>query len=295
MIKGPTPLHVIDAPTPGTGKGLLTRACLLVSHGELPPMTPMPQDEPEMRKQLATALLAGYAAVVFDNVSEMVDSPSLALAVAEPVWRGRLLGTNQDATASIRCTWVMTGNNISMSGEIARRIVHIRLDASVPHPWRREDFRHPDLIGWAREHLGELAWAALTIIRSWQAAGSPAWSRKPLGGFESWSQVMGGIIEHAGGQNFLSNLEAAYDRVAEEEDAILRFVEAWHGRYGGGGVTLAELSLLMIGTGDVFGLSGKSERGQSTTLGIKLGRMQDRIIGDWKITRADRKWCLRRQ
>jgi putative DNA primase/helicase len=300
MISGPTPLHVIDAPVAGTGKGLLTRACLLPSHGTLPPMTQLSSDEEEVRKQIATVLLAGYPSVVFDNVRVTVDSAALASAIIEQAYRGRLLGRNEDVSATVRCVWSANGNNVQASGEIARRSAWIRLDDSADdkarehaeHPWQRIGFRHSDLIGWARANLGELAWAALTIIRSWQAAGSKPWEGKPLGSFEEWSRIMGGIIQHADGSGFLANSDDAYDRAASDEGETGAFVRAWAALYGAKPVTPGDLAVLAEMSGDPFELGNRTDRGKSTSMGTQLRRMQDRVFGEWQVKKTGRKWYL---
>jgi hypothetical protein len=53
--------------------------------------------------------------------------------------------------------------------------------------------------------------ALLTIARAWFLAGQPVSSEMtPLGSFESWSSMIGGILAHAGVTGFLGNLDNLY-------------------------------------------------------------------------------------
>ena len=101
------------------------------------------------------------------------------------------------ARLPIRCAWIATGNNPAFSNEMARRIVRIRLDARTDQPWRREGFRHPDLMGWVRANRGRLVAACLTLGQAWIAAGRPR-GRRSIGSYEAWAQVLGGVLEVAG-------------------------------------------------------------------------------------------------
>src|SRR5262245_6079496 len=100
----------------------------------------------------------------------------------------------------------MTANNPTMSLELARRSIKIRLDPDMDRPWLNGGFRHPDLKAWADEHRAELIWAAHTLIQAWIKAGRPQYTGKLLGSYERWSAVMGGILEFHEIPGFFGNL-----------------------------------------------------------------------------------------
>jgi putative DNA primase/helicase len=116
-----------------------------------------------------------------------------------------------------------------LSDEMTRRSVRIHLDSGLEYPEEGRKFRHPDLLAWARSRRGELIWAALILARAWIAAGRPPAPRK-LGGFESWSEVIGGILENAGVDGFLGNLEEL--REAGQDTSQADFLRAVHARHG---------------------------------------------------------------
>jgi len=215
-IVGSVPIALVDAPQAGTGKSLLAEIVALIHTGSDAAMQPAPArgDESEWRKMLGAVLMNGNALTIFDNVDHRLQSASLALAVTASTWTDRILGESKTITLPVRCTWIATGNNLQLGGDLPRRCYWIRLDAGTSQPWQRVGFRHPELKQWVREHRGELLGALLTIARAWFVAGKPDGLAEPLGGFESWEKIVGGILAHAGISGFLQNL----DRLYEESD-----------------------------------------------------------------------------
>ena len=194
LIAGPTPLHLIEKPTPGTGGSLLAAMLLLPASGDdLSAMTEG-RDEDEWRKRITARLRSSPSAILIDNLRRRLDSSALAAAITATVHEDRILGTSDTVRLPIRCVWIATGNNPTLSAELTRRAVRIRLDAKLDRPWLREGFRHADLRAWASTHRGELVWAALVLGRAWIVAGRPQ-GAGVLGMFEQWSRVMGGILE----------------------------------------------------------------------------------------------------
>ena len=114
------------------------------------------------------------------------------------------------ARLPIKCIWIATGNNPTLSTEIARRTIRIRIDAKTDQPWQRDSsqFRHADIMSWVKKNRGELIWAALTLAKAWISAGCPEPTGiKLLGGFEEYRRVIGGILEVAGIKGFLGNAD----------------------------------------------------------------------------------------
>jgi putative DNA primase/helicase len=306
LIGGPTPLYLVHAPTAGTGKGMLVRACAAVSYGRQVPARSLPASEEEMRKTLTAIFLAGQPVVWFDNVRHFIDSGVLAQATAEQEWGDRILGASETISARVRCQWVMTGNNVRLSKELARRAApSIRLDPTAvggisaeeaERPYLRAGFKHPDLIGWAEENRAELATACLTIIQSWIAAGRLPWSGKPIGTYEVWSRVMGGITEHAGSAGFLAGYEEKMRELDGEHDELGEFVEKWHARHGESIVTTTDLIVIAAQCeGDVLRTKGTAtERGASTSAGAQLKNMAGQVVDGLVIKKGKKRstWQL---
>lgn len=241
-LVGQVPMALIDAPEPGTGKGLLVTVAATLALGRPAGLTAWPTSEEELQKVVTATLMSGSTMVIFDNVEGMIRSANLAAVLTADVWQGRILGRSENAMVPNRATWVATGNNIDVGGDLARRCYRIRLDARIASPWKRTGFRHPDLPIWVAEHRAELIHALCTIVRSWWVAGAPkADALAAMGGYTAWVRTVGGILRHAGITDFLANLDdfhATADREAQQWEA---FLATWLDHYGEGGMTVAQL------------------------------------------------------
>jgi hypothetical protein len=210
-IEGNVPGHLLDAPQAGSGKTLLAAIVTEKNTGGPAAMKPAPiHDEPEWRKTLTATIQAGHGICIFDNVDNVLNSPNLALALTARVWTDRRLGVTELITFPQRTVFILTGNNLILGGDLARRCVWVRLDAQCSEPWRNRKFKHPDLLGWICENRGRLLGASLTLVRAWVVAGRPRASSPVLGSFEEWCTVIGGILEFAGISGFLGNLDQLY-------------------------------------------------------------------------------------
>jgi putative DNA primase/helicase len=273
LIDGPTPLHIVEKPMPGTGGTLLVHVCLYPALGRPVPAMTEGRDEDEWRKRLTAKLLAGSSVVFIDNLKRRLDSPTLASVITAGAWEDRILGRTEVTRLPVRCLWIGSGNNPGVSTEIARRCVRIRLDARVDRPWLRDGFRHPDLLAWAAAHRGELVWAAATLVRAWVAAGRPI-DAPTLGMFESWAGTLGGILAVAGVPGFLQNRAAFYDAADSQSPAIRRFLGAWWDRYRDAPTLASDLFALALDAD--LDIDAKSDHGRRIRLGRLLADQRDR-------------------
>jgi putative DNA primase/helicase len=277
MIEGPTPLHLIEKPTPGTGATLMVDAISTILTGSGAGVMTEGTDEEEWRKRITAKLRQIPTIVLIDNLKRQLDASALAAALTAPFWEDRVLGVSEITRLPIRCLWIATGNNPTFSNEMARRLVRIRLDAHVEQPWQRSGFRHPDLMVWVVANRARLVAACLTLCRAWLAAGRPRGTRA-IGSYESWSQIMGGVLEVAGIEGFLGNLDEMMEASDSEGSAWRGFVSAWWVRFGTAQVATSDLYELAQATESSLPLGVGNDRAQRTRLGKALGRMRDRVF-----------------
>ncbi len=295
LIEGPTPLRLVEAPTPGSGKGLLADVVLRPAVGRRINVMPAANDDDEWRKRVTAQLVQSPAAILIDNIVNALDSGALSSALTATWWTDRRLGAHEMVRVPVRCVWLGTANNPTFSTELARRTVRIRLDPKVDRPWQRTGFRHDDLRGWADANRAELVWSALVLGRHWVDAGSPKGTVR-LGSYERWAEVLGGILANAGIDGFLGNLEAFYE-TADIEGAIWRqFVILWFEKYGEAEVGVADLFDLATSV-DGFDFGKGSERSQKTAFGTALNKQRDRVIGEYRVVntrtvRRLKRWRL---
>jgi hypothetical protein len=282
LIAGPTPLHLIEKPTPGTGGTLLAQIVASPVLGRPAPTMIEGSDAAEWSKRITAKLLEGPAVILIDNVRHRLESAALAMALTATVYEDRVLGESKIVRVPVHAAWIATGNNPVLSDEIARRTVRIRLDAEMEHPWERTDFRHPDLRTWATEHRADLVGACCVLVRAWLAAGRPPGS-ETIGMFEGWAAVMGGILNHADIRGFLSNRETFFEEEVSESAAWRFFLQRWWHTFDRRSVSVHELYTIVRNEGIPLELSGRDEHAQRTSFGMRLRQQRGRQYGNLRI------------
>jgi putative DNA primase/helicase len=291
LIVGPTPLHLIEKPAAGTGATLLSEVLVYVGIGHSFGLMTEARDEEEWRKRITAKLMTGPSVILIDNILGL-HSSALSAAITTSSWEDRVLGRSEIVRIPVRCAWIATGTNPMLSSEIARRTVRIRLDAKVNRPWNRDvkKFLHPRLKRWVLAERAQLIWAVLTLTRGWIASGRPMSSKVPiLGMFEEWSNVIGGILEHARIPGFLQNLRDFYEDSDAEGLLWQRLISNWWIRYGDNPVGVSELFSLAMSLDVPIDLGIGDERSRKTRLGKNLVKMRDRQFGELKMIRAGEK------
>ena len=289
-IAGPVPLALIDKPQAGTGGSLLAETIAIIGSGRTAEMLGAPRDEEEWRKQITAKLAAGATMITVDNVEGALYAPSLARALTARTWTDRVLGRSETVTVSQRAAWIATGNNIQLRGDLPRRCYWIRLDARESRPWQRENFKHPDLLGWVMRNRGRLVHALLTLARAWFAAGKPKARNLPrLGSFEAWAETVGGMVAFAGIPSFLGNLAALYDKADAGGAEWEGFLSAWWEELDASKpITVADLTKRIDGNetlkaalpGDLAEAFDKSTGSFSRKLGTALAKRAGTRYGE---------------
>jgi putative DNA primase/helicase len=286
LIDGPIPAHCIDKPVPGAGAGLLTDVLLWAALGCAPSKMTEACSEEEWRKRITAKLLQGSLIVCIDNVRARLDSAALASALTETIVEDRVLGHSRVTRVPARRIWVLTGNNIQVSEEMRRRIVRIRLDPAVERPEERTGFRHPNLRRWVNEHRTELVHADLTICQAWLAAGWPKPARLPvMGSFESWAEVIGGVLEIAEIRGFLQNVDDVRTTVDGSGQAwkllFELLFELLSQKYSHSEFGMTDVWEILAGERDIWAaleLGDGNESSQKSRLGGQLRQRRDRIF-----------------
>jgi hypothetical protein len=277
FIAGATPLYLLEAPIPGAGKGLLVDCLLIPAYGQTPTDKDLRNDD-ETVKWLIAQAISRRPVCFIDNVRDRIDSGVLASAITGTLISGRLLGSNTIVDMYYAPIWAASANNPTLTSEIARRVVRIRLEPATDQPFNRaqSEFRH-QLPDWVYEHRTELVHAGLTLVSAWLAAGRPAAPHgRNKGSFGNWARIIGGILHVAGLNDFLSNEAEVWANANTEADTEGAFVEAWAEKFGySGAYTVKELLEIATETG----LIDKHGDGSlSHSLGMLLIKMRDRVF-----------------
>lgn len=286
MIIGPTPMFLFDAPKPGSGKTLLMTTLARIFIGEAVAFTSAPQFEEEWRKRLTSLFREGVTHGLFDNLSKFgSEALNTALTAPDCLWKDRLLGKNETPHLPIRCIWAATANNFEGSEEELRRCIQIRIDPSVESPASRRGFKHPDLKSYSKENRPQILAAVLTLVQAWIDKGKPDYSdqQPPMGSFENFCRIMGGILEANGYRGFLGNREEFMEQSDIETEQTRGFIEAWFEKYERRLVSVRDLDeLASKHFPEIDALAMNVARVQ---LGRMLGKLRDQVILGKRICR----------
>jgi hypothetical protein len=204
--------YMVLANVQGSGKSLVAQIGIAASFG-LPKNTPR-SGEDELRKVLDTAALQGASYLFFDNLKNYVESPLLEGFITSPIWSGRVMGSQRSFEAEKSTVPILTGNNLSVSPDLQRRLLQCDLFVKNDIAERRhERILTPEVIVRPNER-GQLLSALWSLVRHWDAAGRPGAGAEPfkdphlVPSFEEWSRIFGGIVQAAGFGNPLEKPKA---------------------------------------------------------------------------------------
>ena len=181
------PAFGFDAPVQGSGKTLLASCVVALAGVDNPSIYPHTTEEPEVRKRLLSALLAGTSGIIWDNVLGSFDSPSLAAFLTSSTYSDRILGVSRSATLPNRVLVAITGNNLTPAGDMVRRVLTARIDPHTDAPHAREFDLDP--LVYVREHRDELVVAVLTLVRGWLTSDASAGPGR-MASFEDWNDLV---------------------------------------------------------------------------------------------------------
>jgi hypothetical protein len=290
------PGYYFTAHAAGTGKTLLAQVIGLLQTGHPVAASPLPSKEDERRKHLFASLRQGMQYLLYDNTAggSALDSAVLANLITSPLIEGRVLGISNVEQRPNRLTIALTGNNLTMHGDLNRRIFPVTIDAAVEHPWEREFPFHP--VDYVRANWLRLRIAALELIQAWRIHGAP----KAPGstGFPEWDAVVRSVVHwvskeldtEVGFADPAEALRAAY--VADPETDVLgSLLEAWHDVFGQREVQLKDvdevvdraeaLDLILEGTH-----ADASEKDRSLVLAEARRAALETVAGRWEQVRA---------
>jgi hypothetical protein len=178
------PLFVMTAPKMASGKTLLATLAAYIATGRPPPMLSQADDAESERKRLLALLLEGSPVAVIDNVERPIQSDALCSILTEPTFKDRVLGESRTVSVPTTTTWIATGNNVVVAGDLTSRTLVCRLDPLCERPEERrfEVNLHEDV----PHRRGELVAAALTIVRR-PSAGLRAGSSVAASRWSGWA------------------------------------------------------------------------------------------------------------
>jgi hypothetical protein len=182
------PATGFDAPAAGTGKTLLAKCIGALATGGDVAVLPPTNEEDECRKRLFAGLRGGAKVLLWDNVREPLGNSVIDSFLTSSLFADRVLGVSENVELPNRALFLVSGNNLVLTGDTHRRILLARLDAQIETPFKRE-FEFDPLTEVCNNRQA-LVVAALTIVRAYIAAGRPKVARGRIASFELWDDLV---------------------------------------------------------------------------------------------------------
>ncbi len=232
------PMFIFTAPKMGSGKSLLADVVALIATGHPATVMTHAVNADEERKRLLAILMEGDAVACVDNIERPLGSEALCSVLTQTAYKDRILGESRNISVPTLTTWLATGNNVTVTGDLTTRVVVCHLDPQMERPEERRF--QVNLYQFIPKRRPELVAASLTILRAFVAAGKPGRDVPQFGRFEEWSDLVRGSLIWLGLPDPVTTR-----RVIEASDPVrnqLRMVlTAWHGAMGGMEVTATEI------------------------------------------------------
>jgi hypothetical protein len=240
------PAFGYDAPVQGSGKTLLARCVGVLTDGQEPSVWPHTagRDDEEVRKRLFTVLRSGARSLIWDNVIGVFDSAALASCLTSPTYSDRILGASLSSTVPNRAVFVLTGNNLTLAGDLPRRVLVCRIDPETEKPFARKFDLDP--VGFCRIHRQRMIASALTLIRATLTHGRQDAGAGRLASFEDWDTWVRQAVIYANElwpQQFgdVMHVVTAAQSTDPEQEMLSALLVAWHNEFGSSQVTTAEV------------------------------------------------------
>jgi hypothetical protein len=267
---GPMPLFLLDAAQRGTGKTLLNDLIHTIWTGEPAPVSDLPLNFEEQRKQITTHLMSAPLSVVFDDITILKGS-AIQRAVTGHTWVDRLLGKNEEVTVPIRTVWSATGNNVTLGGDMVRRVLLIRLESHEENPSQRTEFKRSEneLRAFVREHRADLVSACIALVQHGLAHGTPQAIK--MGGFDQFASVMSRVLHGIGTPGFYDNMAATFEREDSRQTGWKAIVWAWYETHGADMVRAGDIAKLIEDDPESeINLEGDTTKARDTAAGKLL-------------------------
>jgi len=282
-----TPLFVITAPTRGSGKSTLVDIASIIVIGHRAAVISATSDNNEREKRLTGCLLSGDPFINLDNCNGLLESDLLCQALTAEIIKVRPLGTSKHVNIPNTAFWCANGNNLTIAGDLLRRVVRCRLDTRCERPEERS-FKFDPLTK-SLEYRSRYIRALLTILRAYIIAGRPDMGGKPFGGFGQWSVLVRGALIWVGEPDPCASRDAIMDEDTEQTQ-LRALLTLWQQQFGKTPLKIKQLIERSKSNGpelyevldDIVG-DGNGPQINTRRLGHWLKRHKDRIVDGLKL------------
>lgn len=287
------PAVAVTAPAAGSGKSYISE-CLMLLADAAPAALSLPSADPaEAEKRIVGALATGRRGLTLDNLTGVVTSDSLCSILTSSAPEVRILGSSEVRALPARTLIILNGNNITMGGDLYRRVLPIRLDAACERPEAREFPFDPRERIAAR--LASYRHDLLCVMMTYQAAGATRVAAGALGSFGVWERLVRqcvcwliarAVLPVEMVDPLVAMAQSRADDPRVGQHAAL--CAAWAAKYGDGEVRVADLALAAADPVGVWADPADAPLREvlREIAGDRAGRFGSRVMSWWLRDRA---------
>lgn len=203
-----------------TGKTLMAQSAIVGPCGPVN-VQAIPDSKEEFKKILDTEALNGSAYIFLDEVERKLTNRTLNAFMTAVLWTGRLMNSQKKFSVPQNAIIFLTGNNVELSGDLARRCLIVDLYAQEADAQSRKIVNVIDEAYLARNEVrADLLAALWALVRNWDKVGRPV-PASVYRGFETFSNIFGGIAQAAGFANPMQSTAAEIDPDFADMSAVI--------------------------------------------------------------------------
>jgi len=301
-----SPMVLYTATMAGTGKTLMASIANLIAYGHATTHPWTGNNEEELKKVFTSILIAGDSVVVFDNLPNggQIKHPALSQFVTSETYADRKLGVSERVKFRNRTRVVLTGNNVTLTSDNARRTIICDLELKVASlSDRKINFDHPSLATYIRENRTRLVVAGLTVLKAYAIHPEPL-MLAPLESFEDWSWRVRDALVWLGEEDPVAAVDYGNDGSDEISVAFTVIATVAAAKVHGGKLEFRTSDLAIWASSnfalrEALELAGCTDPVSSSKVSYWLRALKNRIAGGYKLIfnkvhggREAGKWLL---
>jgi hypothetical protein len=215
--------------------------------------------------------------------------------ITSPSFKDRILGESTTQELPNKALFLITGNNLVLTGDTHRRVLIVRLDAQQEQPFTREFAFNP--LDEVINNRQQMVVAALTIVRAYIAAGRQKAAPGSIASFDQWD----GLVRQplcwlkqfvdSSGRTDLPKFEDPAQSITRSESEnpdqakLAAMLDAWHTAFGSTPTTVAIAKSLA----EQFTPASVHLADAIDEIAGQNGKVNTRILGRWIERHAEQR------
>jgi hypothetical protein len=229
---------------PRSGKGLFLQSAIVGPFGPFVEVKAIPESREEFHKMIDTEVLNGSAYMFLDEVESHLKNKTLNALITSTRWSGRLFHSQKKFVADHEIIAFIAGNNITLSGDLTGRFLLVDFYVAEADPQKRPIKHVIDKAYLSRDEVrADLLAATWGLFEAWDKGIGAEQIRDKAGkllevkiiktdkraepssvfrGFETFSQLFGGIVQNAG---YANPMESVAEHIDPDYADMMAIVE----------------------------------------------------------------------